>query len=267
MLVGLYNFMKLGVCYMVFDGEELLKPAILSIREQVDFVSVTWQKMSYHGNPNDANLEKFLTQLESEKLIDQMIFFEPDLGKTPKENELKLRNIGLEASRNAGCTHHISFDVDEFVKPEQLKYAKETFGDHDYSVIENIFYYKKPTWRMYPNVKNNFVSFIHPVTSEYSMIPKFSHRIEITRRLTPSEKCRIYTQEECVLHHMTYVRKDMSKKLKNSMTGHLYQIDKFVDQFDKYQLGDKLVVAPDFLTKRTMLVEDIFNIGESWHNQ
>lgn len=260
--------MKLGVCYMVFDGEELLRPAIKSIREQVDFVSVTWQKISYHGNPNDTDLEPLIKQLIEEKLLDQAIFYEPNLTQSPKENELKLRNIGLQASRDAGCTHHISFDVDEFVLPEQLKYAKETFGDNDCSMIENIFYYKKPTWKMHPNVKNNFVSFIHPVTTEYSMIQKYSHRIEITRRLTPCDKIRVYKPDECAVHHMTYIRKDMAKKLNNSMTGKLYQIDKFVDEFNKYQLGDRLVVAPDFLTRRTILVDNIFNIEESWeHNQ
>lgn len=260
--------MKLGVCYMVFDGEELLEAAIKSIREQVDFVAVTWQKMSYHGNLNDTDLEPLLNKLQSQGLLDKAIFFEPNLKQTPKENELKLRNIGLQASRDAGCTHHISFDVDEFIESQQLKFAKETFSDNDCSMIRNVYYYKKPTWRMHPNIKNNWVSFIHPVTTEYSMIPKYPHRIEITRRLTPYDKCRIYTEDECVMHHMTYVRKDMAKKLRNSMTGKLYEIDQFVEEFNKYQLGDKLVVAPDFLTKRTVLVNNIFNIEEElWHNQ
>lgn len=249
---------------MVFDGEELLKPAIKSIREQVDFVSVTWQKTSYHGNQNDTDIEKFINNLKYEGLIDQSIFFEPDLTKTPKENELKLRNIGLKASKDFGCTHHISFDVDEFVLPEQLKFAKDTFGDHDYSIIENFYYYKSPKWKMNPNVKNNLVSFIHPVSSEYSMIYHYSHRIEITRRLTPYTKCRVYKPEECCVHHMSYVRKDIKKKFKNSMTGKLFDVDKFIEEFHNYQLGEKLVVAPDFLTRRTILVDDIFNIGEQW---
>jgi len=254
--------MKLGVCYMVFDGEELLRAAITSLRSQVDFVSVTWQKMSYHGNPNDTDLEPLLEQLKIEKLLDRAIFFEPDLKKSPKENELILRNIGLQASRDAGCTHHISFDVDEFVLPEQLKCAKETFGDNDYSMIENIYYYKKATWQMHPNVKNNWVSFIHPVTTEYLMIPKYPYRIEITRRLTPHAKCRVYKPDECTIHHMSYVRRDMAKKLNNSMTGTLFNIDKFIKDFDRYQLGERLIVAPDFLTRKTVLVDDIFNIGE-----
>jgi len=254
--------MKLGVCYMLFDGEELLRPAIKSIRSEADFVAVTWQKTSYHGNPNDIDLEPLLEQLKAEKLVDKAIFYEPNLSESPKDNELKLRNIGLEASRDAGCTHHISLDVDEFVLAEQLKCAKDTFGDNDYSIIQNIYYYKKPTWRMSPNVKNNFVSFIHPVTTKYEMIPKYTHRIEITRRLAPYTKCRLYKPEECVMHHMSYVRRDMGKKLRNSMTGKLFNINRFIDEIDKYQLGERFVVAPDFLTRRTILVDDIFNIGE-----
>ena len=245
---------------MVFDGEEFLEYTTKAVRSCVDHISVTWQNTSYHGNKNDADLASLVDRLKGVGLIDEAIYFEPDLSLHPKENELKLRNIGLEASRRAGCTHHISMDVDEFVLPEQLTYAKETFGDNDYSMIENIYYYKKPTWRMTPNPKNNLVSFIHPITSEYSMIEKYSHRIEITRRLTPYQRCRVYGKDECVMHHMTYVRKDMRKKLKNSVTGWLYDIDKFVNDFNNYQLGDRLVVSPDFLTKRTILVDNLFGI-------
>lgn len=254
--------MKLGVSYMVFDGEELLRSAIASIRSQVDFVSVTWQNTSYHGNKNDTNLKQFLENLKAEKLVDQAIFFEPDLKKHPKDNELQLRNLGLKASRDADCTHHISFDVDEFILPDQLAYAKNTFGDHDCSMIENVYYYKKPTWKMHPNVKCNLVSFIHPVTTEYSMIPKYPYRIEITRRLTPYLNCKVYKPEECLVHHMSYVRRDMEKKLRNSMTGGLFKIDKFIEEFNRYQLGERLIVAPDFIARKTVLVNDIFKIGE-----
>lgn len=76
--------MKLGVCYMVFDGEEFLEPAIKSIREQTEFVSVTWQKTSYHGNKTDTDIEGLINQLKKDKLIDQDIFFEPDLSELPR---------------------------------------------------------------------------------------------------------------------------------------------------------------------------------------
>ena len=39
--------MKIGACYMVFDGEELLEFSIKSIRNSIDFISVTYQDFSY----------------------------------------------------------------------------------------------------------------------------------------------------------------------------------------------------------------------------
>ena len=53
---------------MVFDGEELLKPAIQSIRNQVDFVAVTGQKTSYHGNPTNTDIES-LIKMGSDQIL------------------------------------------------------------------------------------------------------------------------------------------------------------------------------------------------------
>ena len=252
--------MKLGICYMLFDGEEFLEPVTRSIRNQADFVAVTWQQTSYHGNKNETNLKPLIERLKAEGLIDKDIYYEPDLKLSPKENELALRNLGLQASREAGCTHHVSADVDEFYVPEQVEHAKNTFGEHDCSMVQNIIYYKKPTWQITPHNEKFISSFIHPVTANYEMIFKYPYRIEITRRLNPYEKCRVYEKDEIVMHHMSYVRKDIRKKLQNSTTGDMYDIDKFVADFDKYQLGERLVIAPDFLTRRTRLVDNIFGL-------
>ena len=40
---------KLGVSYSVWDGEEMLEFAIRSIRSEVDYVNVVWQKLSWFG--------------------------------------------------------------------------------------------------------------------------------------------------------------------------------------------------------------------------
>lgn len=245
---------------MLFDGEEFLEPVIKSVRNQIDHVTVTWQQTSYHGNKNDTDLKPLIERLKAEGLIDKDIFYEPDLTKTPKQSELALRNLGLEASREAGCTHHISADVDEFYDPEQLEHAKKTFGDHDYSMAQMNCYYKKPTWQLIPHNDKSIVSFIHPVANNYEMTLKYPYKIEITRRLNTCEKCRVYGKDEFVIHHMSYVRKDIRKKLQNSTTGDMYEIDKFITDFDKYQLGERLVIAPDFLTRRTKLVDNIFGL-------
>lgn len=45
---------------MVFDGEELLEFAVKSIRNVIDYISVTYQDVSYFGNKADPNLLSYL---------------------------------------------------------------------------------------------------------------------------------------------------------------------------------------------------------------
>lgn len=71
--------MKLGICYMVFDGEELLEFAVKSIRNVIDYISVTYQDVSYFGNKADPNLLPYLENLKKEGLIDEILFYKTDL--------------------------------------------------------------------------------------------------------------------------------------------------------------------------------------------
>jgi hypothetical protein len=193
-----------------------------------------------------------------------MIFFEPDLSLIPKENEVRLRNIGLEASRRAGCTHHISSDVDEMYKPEELAYAKQVMetGDYDYSVAYYNTYYKDPTFLVYP-IQDLFVSLIHPVDNEYNKErkpPEFPFLIETTRRLSKCSKYRVFTRDEITIHHMAYIRKDLRKKFNNSGNGRYYKVNEFVGIWENYKLGDRVCLGPDYLNRRTIAAENIFGI-------
>lgn len=245
---------------MVFDGEELLEFAIRSIRDHIDFISVTYQETSYFGNKT-TGLEELVKDLKDRKLIDQCIFYEPDFFISPKENELKLRNIGLQASREANCTHHISADVDEFYKGTELENAKTLFQDDDYdfSLASLDTYYKDPTFLIYPD-QNLFTSFIHPVRNTYNKESAFPKYIEPTRRFTESKKVKIFKKEEIVIHHMSYVRKDITKKFNNSDNKQFYKMEKFMSTYNTYKLGDRVCLIPDFINRKTILVDNTFNI-------
>lgn len=256
--------MRLGICYMVFDGDELLEFAIKSIRNVVDFVSVTYQKVSYFGNSVDPNLLPLLENLKKQGLIDEILHYETNLGIHHKQNELNLRNLGLEASKKAGCTHHISADVDEFYKPDELTFAKNYMAknDHDFSAAYLYTYYKEPTYLVYP-VQKLLVSFIHPVHNEYRMdmeYPTFPLHMETTRRFGKCKNYHIFDQNNFVIHHMSYVRKDIRKKFQNSDNAQFYKIEKFINNFDKYKLGERVCLLPDFMNRKTIEVDNYFNI-------
>lgn len=254
--------MKLGACYMVFDGEELLKFAIKSVRSEIDYISVTYQNISYFGNKSDCNLFSFLKDLEREKLIDEIILYEPDLTIHHKENELRLRNIGLEASKKAGCSHHISFDVDEFYTQKELSYAKKVMeDDFDFSIVPILTYYKDPTFLVYPDL-NCYCTFIHPVNNKYEKDNcLFPFKIETTRRFEKYGNFKIFKKEEICQHHMSYVRKNIRKKFDNSDNARFYKIEKFIKSFENYELGGRVCLIPDFINRKTIQVENIFEIN------
>lgn len=253
--------MKLGICYMVFDGEELLEFAIKAIRKVVDHVSVTYQTLSYFGNPASIDLEEKLNHLKFIGLIDELIYYQPDLSIHHKTHELNLRNIGLEASKKAGCTHHISCDVDEFYEPHQLQYAKEVIdkNNYDFTAVYQKVYYKKPTYLVIPN-QNLVITFIHSIDNEYVFNLEFPFKIEITRRFESSDNYKIFSIDEVVLHHMSYVRKDIRKKFQNSDNAQFYKLEKFYNIYDTYQVGGRVCLLPDYLNRKTVEVDNIFSI-------
>lgn len=256
--------MRLGVCYMVFDGEELLEFAIKSIRGVVDYISATYQSISYFGNPADPNLKQTVERLKSQGLLDEIIHFEPDFSIAQKQNEVDLRNLGLSYSKKAGCTHHMSCDVDEFFLPSQMEYAKSVMDadNYDFSAVNYLNYYKDPTYVVFPD-QNLKVSFIHPVDNAYDRdvaYPHFPFHMETTRRFAKYDKYRLFTKEEVTMHHMSYVRKDIRKKFANNDNKNHYKLEKFYKTYDNYKVGDRVCLLPDYLNRRTRQVENTFGI-------
>ncbi len=244
---------------MVFDGFELLEFAINSVRKHVDYVSVVWQNLSYWGNTAPPELYETVKRLADCGLVDEMFHYDCDLSLPPKQNELNIRNFGLHKAVSQGCTHHITADVDDFYIPEQFAYAKTQMGGHDCSIISTETYYKQPTYKIVPNQKHT-QTFIHPVDNVYSINADFKFKIETTKRHVRCDNPRIFSRDEIVLHHMSYVRKDFDRKIQNNGNYIWHRDQKTVTEFDTYQLGDRIRVAPDFMNRRTVLVENTFGI-------
>lgn len=230
--------MKIGVSYNVFDGEELLENSIKSIRNNVDYISVVYQTVSNFGNPSDEGLVPLLEKLEDEGLIDELFMYKPTLNKGGHYNEIRKRNLGLYISEGAGCTHHIAMDSDEFYTDEQFKFMKEEMlkGDFDSSACQMITYYKESKYRLDPK-EEYYVSLLFKIKQgkEFVMGINFPVLVDPTRRME-SDKCRVFTRDEIEMHHMSYVRKDLRKKLQNSSASPNFKnIDKLVDYYEKWE--------------------------------
>lgn len=216
-----YKKPKLGISYSVWDGEELLEQSIKQIRATADYINVVWQKLSWYGKPCNPGLEKLLLKLKARGLIDELIFFEPDLNINPSYNEINKRNIGLKAARRAGCTHFMTMDTDEFYDSQQFQEAYNDIIKRNLThTCCNIISYVTPTVR-YRDPENFFVSFINRIDgNEKFTIDAFRDYIpcllDPTRKIKLRKNSRFCFLGSVIMHHMTHVRKDINKKIENS---------------------------------------------------
>lgn len=213
--------MKLAALYNTWGDVDLLKLSINNIRPLVDIIFVVFSRQSNFGEQvegPDGSAEEFK--------IGCPIYFrqmEPDLKKTPKENETSKRNYGLELARQWDCTHFLTMDADEFYERDQFLLAKYKF--HVEPNLKGLVcncqtYFKSPQLTI--GLDTTLVPFIHVLT------PKIRHefnkgypfawegrnlRIDPTRSLSINSGVE---RTDLIMHHMSWVRKDYQKKIRNS---------------------------------------------------
>lgn len=218
-----YKNPKLGISYSVWDGEELLEQSIKQVRGTADYINVVWQKLSWYGKPCNPGLEKLLCKLKDKGLIDELIFFEPDLSLNPACNEINKRNIGLGAARRAGCTHFMTMDTDEFYDSKQFSNAfADVINRNLTHTACNIVSYVTPTIR-HRDYDTYFAPFIYKIDNgEKLTFDAFRGSIpcviDTTRKIKLHKNSRFCFLGKIVMHHMTYVRKNIHAKIENSTT-------------------------------------------------
>ena len=267
--------MKLGVSYNLFDGEELLRDSILSIRDSVDFVSVVYQKESNYGNPYDPRVDEILDELINEKLVDFAMPIKPDYDESHYElyeivhigayNEVNKRNIGLEISRQKECTHHLTIDVDEFYLKEEFDAMKEAIEEHDpdTTACKMVTYYKKPTLILDPP-EDYLVTFIIKITptAKFHWNHPFPVAVDPTRKLKPGKFIEL-GRSGIEMHHMSYVRDDISIKLTNSsaLGNFAKRKDDIINHWRDWKPGDQaLVGGTDEVWSDLKEIDNLFNV-------
>ncbi len=262
---------KIGVVYNVFDGEELLEDSILSIKANVDYICVVYQTVSNFGDFND-NCEDVVLRLLGKGLIDYAYKYYPKImyknqtdisWESGYTNEIVKRNIGLNLCRDYACTHLLMMDCDEFYQAEQFDFAlKEIIdGNYDTSFCQMVTYYKEPTYRLEPKEKY-YVPFIIKIKPDtvYELINDYPVLVDQTRKVKAGN-CIVFSRNEIEMHHYSFVRKDISKKFKNSSSQYSdIELNSVIDCFSNFVVGKKakLLGLREF---DVVLTDNIFNLG------
>lgn len=207
---------KLGVSYNAFDGVELLPGAIRSLGVVVDYVCVVYQTVSNFGDPLPRQDLRLLELYRRDNPHVQFVEYRPP-SMGGHANELAKRNIGLRLCADAGCTHFMTADVDEYYVPEQLDAAFTRVVDDgfDSSACQMQTYWKTPDFVLWPP-ETYYVPLIYKLDHRrFDMSHRWSVSADPTRRLNPG-RLLLFDRPSIEMHHLTAVRRDYKLKLTNS---------------------------------------------------
>lgn len=250
--------MKLGVAYSVFDGEELLEGSIKQIREVVDFIFVSAQSRSYNGEIYDGGMFK-MGELFKNKTIDLWGIFESV--SNPTEAETTKRTLCIAALRDAGCTHYLLLDCDEYFNTDEFLAAKLLIerNDLDGTACRFFPYYKDPTYQVTP-IEEYYIPFIQKMYPDSRTgVTQYPVLADPTRMNNHTDDFYAFRQSELMMHHYSHIRADYMRKLNNSSSRFKWKekIPMMLWQYENFKPGDEM---PFYENSTVKIVPNYFNI-------
>jgi len=248
---------KLAAIYNVWDGEELLAGSMKQIQEHVDSFILVWQERSNFDEVN-PDIRSYMESLQGGKV--QIIEYVPNPNLSGTVNERNKRRFGFDIAKQTGHTHFIFMDCDEYYHAHQFEAAKKYViaNDLDTSACNMYTYYKHPTYQITPP-ESYFVPFICK-TNAQAVGSTFPVNVDPTRGVAPSGNFKRIDKSMCMMHHYSYIRKNIQRKLENSSAKVNWhsQIPSMVNEYNNYQLGQPMMR----FNGTTKLVDNYFSIFE-----
>ena len=218
--------MKLACIYNVWDADELLPYSIAQIEPHVDVIILVYQIVSNFG-------EHYVPTLPEKGTIN--VLYNPDLTKSATYNETRKRNLGLEVARQEQCTHFISMDCDELYDGLVFKKHRDLVEQYDGSACKMLTYYKHPDIRLTP-LETYYVPFISRILPT-TKLGALGYPVHADPTRTVSTCKNFYIIDEPIMHHFSWVRSDIARKLRNSSASGRWRalIPQMVEQYDKFE--------------------------------
>lgn len=242
--------MKLAAIYNVWDGVELLRGSMESVKEGVDLFIIVYQTVSNLGEHFDPIPHMNLADFGKEVIL---LPFIPS-GSVPADNERMKRGIGLEQARVEGCTHFLHMDCDEFYT--DFPKAKQEYLDSgaEGSVCSIYTYFKRPTWR-FSRPDGYFVPFIHKLGPETAVLRcNYAYYVDPTRTIN----CSNVALMDVFMHHFSWCRLDIMRKARNSSAGDLTKNKLIMEDYDNITIPEGFFMRN--WNRNITVVEDIFNL-------
>lgn len=208
--------MRIAAIYNVWDGIEILRHSVRCMRPLVDEIIIVYSRMS--------NRQEYSPEFNEEEFKDfVLVNREPVYRNNPSESERDKRNTGLDIAREMGFTHFIMMDCDEFYDPIEFNVEKARMERDDLNglVCGCQVYFGSPelTIGMDPSTRVTFIQKITP-RLRFRINKGFPYaydangpRIDPTRQLSHNKGVE---WSEIIMHHYSWVRKDIMKKINNS---------------------------------------------------
>lgn len=266
--------MVLSVSINLFDGEELLPAMLASLRPEVDYITIIYQRVSYGGRGCSSTLIDTIGYLTSAGLIDDVYEYEVDSSGyevNPQIYEAEKRNIGLEMARTYGATHFISLDTDEFIETSVLALAKERTIEHgfDATACKLVDYWISPKYQI-PGFGMAWSDFLYiPLIYQIKPDSHFTSKntdwdffcVADTTRKLPYKKPHCF-EDDIFVHHMLTVRASKERLLSKYLNRSSYippalPAENLVDLYWAWSAGESWGPAVN-------LRDDIFGIEKSF---
>jgi hypothetical protein len=96
---------------------------------------------------------------------------------------------------------------------------------------------------------------------EFVMGHPFPVLVDPTRRMDGGVSCKVFSREEIEMHHMSFVRKNITTKLNNSSAKGSFdsKIGKISDHYNKWEYPNKVMWASGELLN-VKKVEELFDV-------
>ena len=252
--------MTLILDYNIFEGIELLEYSIKELRDEVDYINVTYQNKSYWGHPIKSKDFDKLLELKNIGLIDSLTPFRFDeIAKDvmeAKELEKKKRNESKNLCLSKGFTHYLSLDGDEFFKKEEFRKTKQYIIDNkiDFSACYYYNYYNFPIYRS-KKINSSIIPFICRLDKTKLEGAQFLGRCDPTRSYNIDKeillKTILFKPEDLMMHHFTNVRSDLYRKYDStSMAG-----------LDRNRINEIIRIIKSIYKNNLKIETDIKNLG------